>query len=168
MQHAHTPPFPFAGRTAALGTMHGKEAALGPALAAGLDLGLVVPAGIDTDALGTFTGEVRREGTPLDAARRKAALAMAATGLRVGLASEGTFGPHPDTPFLTVDIEIVVLVDRETGLEVVGRSVTTDVVAVGAWAASVDEALAVATRACFPSATAGGVMRCSGSPLALR
>ena len=144
-------PSPFAGRTAALGTKHGKEAALGPALHTGLGLAVVVPRGLDTDALGTFTGEVPRLGTPLETACRKAALAMDASGLPLGLASEGTFGPHPDAPFLTVDAELVVLVDRELGLEVVGRSVTEDTVAVGAWAASVDEALAVAARARFPS-----------------
>jgi hypothetical protein len=79
--------------------MHRKEEAVAPALLSTLGL-LVVPArGLDTDQLGTFSGEVPREGSMLDVAMRKARLGMSATGLPLGIASEGTFGPHPAIPF---------------------------------------------------------------------
>lgn len=72
---------------AALGTMHGKEAALAPPLSV-LGITLIRPE-IDTDRFGTFTAEMPRSGTMADAARAKAKAAIAATGLSVGLASEG-------------------------------------------------------------------------------
>lgn len=53
--------WPYAGQGAVLATMHGEKAAFGPALARELGLRLIVPEGIDTDALGTFTGEVVRQ-----------------------------------------------------------------------------------------------------------
>jgi len=101
----------------ALGTMHGKEAVLGPPLAA---LGVKVErAVIDTDRFGTFSGEVARAGTMLDAARQKARAAMAETGLPVGLASEGAYGPHPHIPFLPLGQELLLWLDGRTGQEVV-------------------------------------------------
>ncbi len=108
---------PYAGRRIALATMHGKEAAVVPAFAA-MGADVVVPAGIDTDALGTFTGETERNGTMGETAVAKARLGMAASGLPVGLASEGTFGPHPAMPFLPAGMELLVLVDDTRGLVV--------------------------------------------------
>lgn len=109
---------PYAACRAALGTMHGKGALMAPALAreVGLD---VVEIPVDTDALGTFSGEVPRRLAPVDAAITKARLAMAASGCRLGLGSEGTFGPDPQLPFVHSDIELVVLVDGESGAAIV-------------------------------------------------
>ncbi|MFO1089117.1 MAG: DUF6671 family protein [Hyphomicrobiales bacterium] len=107
---------PYAGADAALATMHGKHAALSPALAARLGMRLVLASAVDTDALGTFTGEIARRGSMLEAAVAKARLGMRATGLRLGIASEGSFGPHPAVPFLPLAIELVVLVDDARGL----------------------------------------------------
>jgi hypothetical protein len=105
-------------RAAALGTMHGKEAALAPPLAR-LGIALLVPAGLDTDRFGTFTGEVPRAGTMADAARAKATAAMVATGLPHGLASEGAYGPHPALPLVAAGLELVLWRDAERGAEVV-------------------------------------------------
>ena len=46
----------------ALGTMHGKAAAIAPPLAR-LGIALVVPEGLDTNRFGTFTGETPRHGS---------------------------------------------------------------------------------------------------------
>lgn len=106
-------PHPYVGRSAVLATMHRKEQAIAPALIAILGL-LVVPApGLDTDRLGTFAGEIPREGTMLEVAVRKARLGMSATGLPLGIASEGTFGPHPAIPFMPAGMELLVFVDDE-------------------------------------------------------
>jgi len=106
----------YAGRTAVLATMHGKEAAIAPALEATARLKVTTATGLDTDRLGTFTGEVPRVGTMLDVAVRKARLGMAATGCPLGLASEGSFGPHPSLPFIPAGMELLVLVDDATGV----------------------------------------------------
>ena len=46
----------------------------------------------------------------------KARLGMAASGLPFGLASEGSFGPHPLVPFIPGGVEIMTFVDDENGL----------------------------------------------------
>lgn len=116
-------PQPYAGRHAALGTMHGKEAALAPPLRQVLGLGLMVPE-IDTDRFGTFTGEIPRIGTMREAAERKARAAIETTGLPLGLASEGSFGPHPAMPFVSAATEFLVFVDAERDLVVAERLFT--------------------------------------------
>jgi len=101
-----------------LATMHGKQAAVAPALRAQLGLEVVVPQGVDTDALGTFTREVARRGTMEETAIAKARLGMALTGLPLGLASEGSYGPHPAFPLVPGGLELLVLVDRERDIVV--------------------------------------------------
>lgn len=108
----------YAGRRAALATMHGKEFAITPALFDRLGVFVEVAIGIDTDALGTFTGETPRVGTMRDAAIAKARLGMAATGLTIGIASEGSYGPHPQMPFMAGGIELMVLADANRGIVV--------------------------------------------------
>lgn len=133
----------------AIGTMHGKEALIGPVLAH-LGLDHVVPAGFDTDRYGTFTGEVARHLAPLDAARSKARDAARIAGTALGVGSEGSIVPHPHLPALHIDTEVVVLVDLAEGTEFVGRATSIDVVAGTVTATSCEEALAAATRCGFP------------------
>lgn len=102
----------------ALGTMHRKEEAIAPPLAK-LGVSLVVPANLDTDQFGTFSGETPRVGTMLDAARAKARLAAREAGLSVGLASEGAYGPHPSIPLLPLGREILLWRNEVTGHEIV-------------------------------------------------
>jgi hypothetical protein len=106
----------WAGRVAHLATMHGKEAAIAPPLGRLAGLEVRRATGVDTDALGTFTGEVPRAGTLHEAAEAKARLAMRAAGSDLGLASEGAYGPHPQIPFLASGVETLVLVDEARGL----------------------------------------------------
>lgn len=76
--------------------------------------------GYDTDQLGTFTRDTPRSGSQLDAARRKARMGMQLSGLPVGLASEGSFGPDPWSGIFPWNVEMVILVDDRLGLEVLG------------------------------------------------
>lgn len=101
----------------ALGTMHGKAAAIAPPLAR-IGVGIIVPEGLDTDRFGTFTGEIPRAGTMRDAARAKTRAAMAATGLTTALASEGAYGPHPSVPLLVMGHELILWRDEMTGHEI--------------------------------------------------
>jgi hypothetical protein len=136
-------------RRVALGTMHGKEVAIAPPLAA-LGVGLVVPEGLDTDAFGTFTGEVPRQGTMLDAARAKARAATQATGLSVALASEGAYGPHPVVPFLAQGRELLLWLDLDRGHEVV-ETLTDDAPCYDQVEVTrLDDAQAFLTRIGFP------------------
>ncbi|MGN9809356.1 DUF6671 family protein [Micromonospora sp. BQ11] len=102
---------------ASLATRHGKRAALGPPLRRHLGLRLRVPP-VDTDALGTFTGEVERPGPAPQVVVAKARLGMDAADCPVGVASEGSFGPHPAVPWHSLQVEYVVLLDDRLGLVV--------------------------------------------------
>lgn len=107
---------PWAGQTVPLATLHGKERAIAPVFRELLGVEVVaVP--VDTDRFGTFTGEIPRAGTQLEAARQKARAGMGRGPL--GLASEGAFGPSP-LGLGSWNVEILVFLDRARGLEVVG------------------------------------------------
>ncbi|MBI1261917.1 MAG: hypothetical protein GC184_09345 [Rhizobiales bacterium] len=110
------PAHPYAGRRAVLATMHGKEAAIRAPFRDGLGLDVTTPDHIDTDVFGTFTGEIRREKGIKETAVAKARLGMALTGLSIGIASEGSFGPHPEIPIIAADMELMVLIDDERGV----------------------------------------------------
>lgn len=116
----------YAGRTAVFATMHGKERAVAPTLHEMLGLTVTVAAGIDTDRLGTFTGEIERPGDMLETARRKARLGMQTTGSSLGMASEGAYGPHPMLPFVASGTELILLIDDERQIEVVERIEVTE------------------------------------------
>ena len=101
--------------------MHGKERVIGPILKRWFGMEIETAEGVDTDALGTFTGEIPRLGDMRDAARAKARLAIERTGVAIGLGSEGAFGPHPVAPFLASGLEVLLLLDVETNLEIVAQ-----------------------------------------------
>lgn len=77
--------------------------------------------GFDTDTLGTFTRDVVRQGSQLEAARKKARKGMELLGLDLGIASEGSFGPDAFGLFPS-NFELVIFIDRSRNLEVVGRA----------------------------------------------
>lgn len=110
---------------AVLATKHAKEPLIAPPLAAIAGL-LVETAVVETDALGTFTGEVARPGDARTTAIAKARLGMRATGALRGLASEGTIIPDPAVPLLVVDHELVVLVDDEHDVVIVGEATSDE------------------------------------------
>lgn len=148
---APLPPL-YEGARALLATMHGKERVIAPLAARFLGLSLEVAPGLDTDAFGTFSRNVARTGSPLDAARAKIAAAFALAGdVQVALASEGSFGPHPHVPFAALNRELVVLIDRASGLELVGQHASLDTNFAHEVVTERAAALAFAERAGFPA-----------------
>lgn len=110
----------YAGERIALLTQHGKERVIAPVLEPALACRVELVGGFDTDQLGSFTRETPRPGTQLEAARRKARIGMELSGLPIGLASEGSFGPDPFSGLFPWNVEMLVLIDDRLGLEVVG------------------------------------------------
>ncbi len=110
----------YAGQRVALLTQHGKERVLAPVLEAALDCKVELVANYDTDRLGTFTRDIPRAGTQLEAARQKARLGMELAGLPLGLASEGSFGPAPMLGLFPWNVEFLIWIDDRLGLEIVG------------------------------------------------
>jgi hypothetical protein len=108
----------LAGERIALLTQHGKEGVIAPRFRAAFDARVERVAGFDTDRLGTFTRDVARAGSQLDAARTKARLGMQLSGLPRGLASEGAFGPDPMAGLIPWDVELLIYVDDVRQIEV--------------------------------------------------
>jgi len=142
---------PYRNQVAALTTMHGKERVIAPVLNEGLGLVVEVIGGVNTDCFGTFSRDVERTGSQLDAARAKIAVGFERNAFaRVGLASEGSFGPHPHIPFLPIGREFVVLVDRDKGLELIGQDSSPATNFGHARVSNLAEAVAFAERTGFP------------------
>jgi hypothetical protein len=115
--------FPYRGELIALGTMHGKERQLGPVFAAVLGARVSAPADTDTDVFGTFSGEFARSLRPVEAARAKARLAMAAAATACRLATEASYAPLPDVG-LPGHEELMVFIDDVRGFEIIECSRT--------------------------------------------
>lgn len=109
---------PYGGQRLCLATHHGKQRALALPFALGLGATLEV-CDCDTDSLGTFSGEVQRLDDALSTCQRKARMGLEHSGLRLGLASEASFGPHPAVPLLAVGQELLVFVDLDRELTLV-------------------------------------------------
>ncbi|MCS7019429.1 MAG: hypothetical protein RMJ87_08840 [Cytophagales bacterium] len=140
----------FKNRIAALATMHAKEQIIAPILAEQLGMQVQVAA-VNTDLFGTFTGEIERQGTQRHAARLKCEAAIRQTGYPIGLASEGSFGPHPTVPFVAANCEMVMLVDTQLGIEVCGEYFTTETNFSQKSVTSVEQALEFADNVGFPA-----------------
>ncbi|OIJ19259.1 hypothetical protein BKP45_13965 [Anaerobacillus alkalidiazotrophicus] len=111
----------FLNRQAVIATMHKKEQVIAPILEKELGICVTVPKNFNTDLFGTFTNEVERAGDQLQAARKKVEKAMKQSNVGIGISSEGSFGPHPFIPYLPYNRELVLLVDQEQELEIVGH-----------------------------------------------
>lgn len=102
----------YDNKAGVIATMHEKERVIAPPFLELLGLKLTRST-IDTDMLGTFTGEVERKGDALTCVRQKCCLALKENNIPIGIASEGSFGPHPFIPFLTCDHEFLYFIDQE-------------------------------------------------------
>lgn len=106
----------YSGTSIILTTKHAKSIAIAPPFQEKLQAS-VVEYVVNTDRLGTFSGEVEREGTALECARRKCEWSLECLGdtVEFALANEGSFGPHPFVPVLPCDQEILYFIDRRHG-----------------------------------------------------
>jgi len=111
---------PYAGRRLALLTQHGKEQVIAPVIEPALGCRVERVGGYDTDQLGTFTRDIPRAGIQIEAARKKVRIGMELSGLPLGLASEGSFGPDPFVGMFPWNVEFLVFIDDEAELEIVG------------------------------------------------
>ncbi|HEY6955109.1 MAG TPA: DUF6671 family protein [Flavisolibacter sp.] len=115
----------FGKRALVIATKHEKEKVLKPLMEDHLGVSIVVANNIDTDDFGTFSGEVERQASPLETARKKCQAARKLTGAELVLASEGSFGGHPVIGFLPADEEILLLIDYKYGVEYKAKVIST-------------------------------------------
>jgi hypothetical protein len=141
----------FEERLLVIASMHQKEQILQPLLEASLNVNVAVAYGLNTDLLGTFSGEVARIADPLTTARKKCELAMDLTGSDLAIASEGSFGAHPAAFFLPANEEWLLLLDRKNGLEIHARHLSTATNFSGQEFSNLEELEAFANKVGFPS-----------------
>ncbi len=141
----------FEGRQLVIASMHQKEQVLQPLLEASLKVKVAVADGLNTDLLGTFSGEIARIADPLTTARKKCELAMQRTGCDLAIASEGSFGPHPSAFFLPANEEWLLLVDKKHRLEIHARHLSTATNFAGQAFSSLEELESFTSKVGFPS-----------------
>jgi hypothetical protein len=115
----------FFGKSLCIATKHHKEQVLAP-LFKKLGFKVCVPHNLDTDVLGTFSGEVERMYTPQETLKKKCELAIQRTAADFILSSEGSFGPHPKIPFLYANEEHVLFYNVFDNTEIYARHVFTE------------------------------------------
>ncbi len=108
---------PYHGIEIVMATMHGKEEIASPYFKDAFNATITPTKFLNTDLLGTFTGEIKRVGSVESTLRRKVRLAINETNHRFALASEGSFGPHPSFPFVYANQESLLFFDSDTGVE---------------------------------------------------
>lgn len=111
----------YHNRVAILATMHNKEKEISPLLKEHLGINVIVPEGLNTDVFGTFTREIQRPDTQVITARLKAQKALEMYDEKIAIASEGSFTPHPLVPYIYANREIIIFLDRENDLEIIGE-----------------------------------------------
>jgi hypothetical protein len=130
--------------------MHQKEAVIAPVLQTALEISVQVLSDFNTDAFGTFTRDVPRPGSQRETARRKAQAALAQSGHTLAIASEGAFFPHPAMPWVACDRELILLLDGQHNLEVIGEVLSTQTNYAHATVQSEKAAMAFAQSIGFP------------------
>ena len=141
----------FENRTLVIATKHHKEKVIGPLFETELGVKCFVPDDFDTDALGTFTGEIERKDSSYETVKKKCLMAMEETDCDLGIASEGSFGNHPVLFMASADEELLIFIDKKNDLEIVVRELSLETNFNTATVNSTEELNDFAKRANFPS-----------------
>jgi hypothetical protein len=141
--------FTLYGKMGLVVTKHGKESVIMPELAAipGITLKHFE---CDTDKLGTFSGEIPRSTSAVEAARTKCQWALDSGSIDFAVASEGSFGPHPELLAIPVHHELLLLKDLTSGKEWIEQVTSTDTNYSQMHIVSLNELLDFAGRIGFP------------------
>jgi hypothetical protein len=144
------PNHPYRGAKAVIATKHNKGILVAPAFSKHLDLS-VEEVTVDTDELGTFSGEIERVGSVREVVVKKAQLGMSVSGNPIGIASEGSIGADPLLPFINSDIELMALVDQERALVIIESLRSTEIIAQTVKISKDSDITNFLTRADFPN-----------------
>ncbi len=116
----------FRGKVLHIVSRHQKQQYIEPVLTSRLGFICKTVSEVDTDLLGTFSGEIARTLSPEDCAREKCKMAREYVSDGYLLASEGSFGPHPTLGWVTAGEEWLLLYDIEEDAELMVRDITLD------------------------------------------
>ena len=140
----------FSGKKIVIATKHEKEKVIGKLFKGSFDVEVGLPNDFDTDQFGTFTRDIKRDGNQLEVARKKAVKAIEVTGVDIAIASEGSFSPHRSLPWVTSNLELVLLLDKDTSIEVRGYAYSVTTNFRQKTVSTVDEVLSFAKEVGFP------------------
>ena len=141
----------FSGRNILIATNHGKEKVISPILAQNFGIESLTIEGLNTDILGTFSGEIERKEDPISTLRQKCLLGLKNTNLDLAIASEGSFGAHPSLFFAQANDELVMLLDTKNKIEIVARELSTETNFAAQTIKNEAELIEFAERVQFPS-----------------
>lgn len=141
----------LSGKTLVIATMHKKELVIKPLLQAALGVKCVVSEGLNTDYLGTFTGERERYSDAVTTARYKCERAQDFVQGDIFVSSEGSFGPHPELLFAPISEEILFFTMPSAGLEIVVKHLSMNTNFGHVETEDLSEAKRFATSHQFPS-----------------
>lgn len=141
----------FRNKSLVISTMHQKERVIRPILEKSLAVRCMPPIQIDTDVLGTFSGEIERKNDPITTLRLKCELGFQLSGSDLAIASEGSFGQHPYLFFSKANEEMVLLKDRLNTIEIIGSHLTTETNYDSQEVNSLKQIMEFAERNLFPS-----------------
>jgi hypothetical protein len=113
------PAHPYTSLRLGLATMHGKERAIAPPFRRVIGAEVVVAPNLDTDELGTFSGEVPRPDALVETALLKAEMVFRNSDVDCALASEGSYGPIGRVPLNPGGVEILAFIDRKRGVRLI-------------------------------------------------
>lgn len=150
--------FFYPGRQFTIATKHCKERVIEPLFKGALGLDLV-PVSIDTDVLGTFSGEIARLLSPVDTLRAKCDLAFRESGVSLVISSEGSFGPHPSLSIVPADEEFLMLKDYDNDIEIIARSISTQTNFLSSSISDKHDLIAFTEKCGFPEHAI--ILRCS-------
>ncbi|MBV8394308.1 MAG: hypothetical protein JOY81_14100 [Alphaproteobacteria bacterium] len=115
---------PYDRQRIGLATIHQKERAIAPPFRRLMGAEVVVAPYIDTDTLGTFSGEIPRPDALVETSLLKAEMVFNTMDVDCAVASEGSYGPIDRVPLGAGGLEILAFVDRKRGLRMVETMVT--------------------------------------------
>lgn len=141
----------FKNRKLIIATKHQKETVIAPLIEKVLGVHCFVDPNFDTDTFGTFSGEVERQQDPISTVRLKCLKAMELNNCDLGIASEGSFGPHPSLFFASADDEFIIFIDKKNNLEIIARELSLETNFNGKDIDSEAELLEFSELAKFPS-----------------
>lgn len=141
----------FEGRLLLIATKHGKEKVIAPVFEKELGVKCVLIENFDTDILGTFSGETERKEDAFTTVKKKCILAMEHYNIDLVLASEGSFGSHPQLFMVPCDDEILLLIDTKNKLEISERVLSIETNFRGQEVRTQKELREFAMHAQFPS-----------------
>lgn len=116
----------YSGKSFTVASKHEKEKQIVTLFKNTLGLKFIPIIDLDTDVLGTFSGEIERTLYPIDACRKKCEMAREICSTDIVIATEGSFGAHPTIGFVPCNDEIIMFKDFVNNIEIKAREISTN------------------------------------------